>query len=85
MHDQWGAEGGRIAVPTQLEQDFSKPGLNVPADDSTYVLASSERNWGSCQSCWFESSIGNEREKEEVPPTSLALVTYHPHWQTERV
>ncbi|KAI0245534.1 hypothetical protein BJV78DRAFT_1158552 [Lactifluus subvellereus] len=83
MHDQWGAEGGQITVPTQLKQDISKPGLNVPADDSTYVLASSERNWGSCQSCWFESSIGNEREKEEVgkeevPPTSLALVTYHP-------
>ncbi|KAI0245610.1 hypothetical protein BJV78DRAFT_1158500 [Lactifluus subvellereus] len=25
-------EGGRIIVPTQLEQDFSKPGLNIPAD-----------------------------------------------------
>ena len=82
-----GVEGGRIIVPTQLEQDFSKPGLNDPA---AYVLASSERNWGSCRSCWLESSIGIEQEKEEVgkeeevPPTSLALVTYHPRWQTER-
>jgi hypothetical protein len=76
-----GVEGGRVIVPTQLEQNFSKPGLNDLADDSAYVLASSERNWGSCRSCWLESSIGIEQEKEEVgkeeevPPTSLALVT----------